>query len=144
MNTYLHSQKVVVNALFQAIPAIFNVLLVCLVFWLIFSIMGVTLFAGKFDFCRNDFNAPEVNESLINNKSDCLHYNYTWFKPKVNFDNVLTAYLALFQVVCRFPFYIHFEQVIKLNWLNYLYNSNNRPLSLCISENGHSKFTKTS
>jgi hypothetical protein len=33
--------QIVVNALMYAIPSIFNVLLVCLVFWLIFSIMGV-------------------------------------------------------------------------------------------------------
>jgi hypothetical protein len=39
---------VVVNALVQAIPSIFNVLLVCLIFWLIFAIMGVQLFAGKY------------------------------------------------------------------------------------------------
>lgn len=43
-----HSKKVVVNALVQAIPSIFNVLLVCLIFWLIFAIMGVQLFAGKY------------------------------------------------------------------------------------------------
>lgn len=41
-------QQVVVNALVQAIPSIFNVLLVCLIFWLIFAIMGVQLFAGKY------------------------------------------------------------------------------------------------
>jgi hypothetical protein len=35
---------VVVNALIKAIPSICNVLLVCLVFWLIFGIMGVQLF----------------------------------------------------------------------------------------------------
>lgn len=40
--------QVVVNALVQAIPSIFNVLLVCLIFWLIFAIMGVQLFAGKY------------------------------------------------------------------------------------------------
>ena len=40
--------QVVVNALVQAIPSIFNVLLVCIIFWLIFAIMGVQLFAGKF------------------------------------------------------------------------------------------------
>ena len=40
--------QVVVNALVQAIPSIFNVLLVCLIFWLIFAIMGVQMFAGKF------------------------------------------------------------------------------------------------
>ena len=32
----------------QAIPSIFNVLLVCLIFWLIFAIMGVQMFAGKY------------------------------------------------------------------------------------------------
>merc|ERR1719220_516633 len=43
--------KVVVNALIGAIPSIFNVLLVCLIFWLIFSIMGVNLFMGTFYKC---------------------------------------------------------------------------------------------
>ena len=40
--------QVVVNALVQAIPSIFNVLMVCIIFWLIFAIMGVQLFAGKY------------------------------------------------------------------------------------------------
>lgn len=43
--------KVVVNALIGAIPSIFNVMLVCLIFWLIFSILGVSMFAGKFYKC---------------------------------------------------------------------------------------------
>lgn len=43
--------RIVVNALMYAIPSIFNVLLVCLVFWLIFSIMGVQFFSGKFYKC---------------------------------------------------------------------------------------------
>ena len=89
------------NALIQAIPAIFNVLLVCLVFWLIFSIMGVNLFGGKFKQCV-DIDGVRVNASEVSNKSDCearRHLNYTWFNPKINFDNVLSGYLALFQVV---------------------------------------------
>lgn len=45
---YYCFHQVVVNALVQAIPSIFNVLLVCLIFWLIFAIMGVQLFAGKY------------------------------------------------------------------------------------------------
>lgn len=44
----MQGMRVVVNALVQAIPSIFNVLLVCLIFWLIFAIMGVQLFAGKY------------------------------------------------------------------------------------------------
>ena len=46
--SYSFDLQVVVNALVQAIPSIFNVLLVCLIFWLIFAIMGVQLFAGKY------------------------------------------------------------------------------------------------
>jgi len=34
-----------------AIPAIVNVLLVCLLFWLVFAIMGVQFFKGKFHKC---------------------------------------------------------------------------------------------
>lgn len=46
--------RIVVNALMYAIPSIFNVLLVCLVFWLIFSIMGVQFFGGKFYKCVDE------------------------------------------------------------------------------------------
>lgn len=46
--------RIVVNALMYAIPSIFNVLLVCLVFWLIFSIMGVQFFSGKFYKCLDE------------------------------------------------------------------------------------------
>lgn len=48
--------RIVVNALMYAIPSIFNVLLVCLVFWLIFSIMGVQFFSGKFYKCVDEFD----------------------------------------------------------------------------------------
>uniref|UniRef100_A0A8B9HP71 Sodium channel protein n=1 Tax=Astyanax mexicanus TaxID=7994 RepID=A0A8B9HP71_ASTMX len=92
--------RVVVNALIGAIPSIMNVLLVCLIFWLIFSIMGVNLFAGKFGRCLNRTGFV-YNASHINNKTECLAMNdtqYYWSKVKVNFDNVGAGYLALLQV----------------------------------------------
>ncbi|NWU90483.1 SCN5A protein, partial [Upupa epops] len=94
--------RVVVNALLGAIPSIMNVLLVCLIFWLIFSIMGVNLFAGKFGKCVNlTEEDAELNKS-INNLSDCELHNDTgkifWVNVKVNFDNVGSGYLALLQV----------------------------------------------
>ncbi|KAM3866083.1 sodium channel protein type 2 subunit alpha-like [Diretmus argenteus] len=92
--------RVVVNALIGAIPSIMNVLLVCLIFWLIFSIMGVNLFAGKFGKCVNRTGFIH-NISIINNKSDCQAMNDTqfyWTKVKVNFDNVGLGYLSLLQV----------------------------------------------
>ncbi|XP_039223001.1 sodium channel protein type 5 subunit alpha-like isoform X2 [Crotalus tigris] len=95
--------RVVVNALVGAIPSIMNVLLVCLIFWLIFSIMGVNLFAGKFGKCINKTEGDEpLNHSIVNNKSECQSMNDTgelyWTVVKVNFDNVGAGYLALLQV----------------------------------------------
>ncbi|NXB06648.1 SCN5A protein, partial [Cnemophilus loriae] len=94
--------RVVVNALLGAIPSIMNVLLVCLIFWLIFSIMGVNLFAGKFGKCVNMTDENSELSISIENKTDCEAYNNTgkifWVNVKVNFDNVGSGYLALLQV----------------------------------------------
>uniref|UniRef100_A0A8D2N7D5 Sodium channel protein n=1 Tax=Zonotrichia albicollis TaxID=44394 RepID=A0A8D2N7D5_ZONAL len=94
---------VVVNALLGAIPSIMNVLLVCLIFWLIFSIMGVNLFAGKFYYCVNTTTDERFDISQINNFSQCeelIQNNETarWKNVKVNFDNVGLGYLSLLQV----------------------------------------------
>uniref|UniRef100_A0A8C1TPR0 Sodium channel protein n=1 Tax=Cyprinus carpio TaxID=7962 RepID=A0A8C1TPR0_CYPCA len=108
--------RVVVNALIGAIPSIMNVLLVCLIFWLIFSIMGVNLFAGKFGKCVNRTGYIH-GVTLVNNKSDCQAMNDTqfyWTKVKVNFDNVGLGYLSLLQVVEEQP-------VKEINLYMYLY-----------------------
>ncbi|KAL9871756.1 sodium channel protein para isoform X4 [Glossina fuscipes] len=89
--------KVVVNALVQAIPSIFNVLLVCLIFWLIFAIMGVQLFAGKYFKCVDD-NGTTLSHEIIPNKNACDSENLTWENSAMNFDHVGNAYLCLFQV----------------------------------------------
>ncbi|XP_030244891.1 sodium channel protein para isoform X17 [Drosophila navojoa] len=89
--------KVVVNALVQAIPSIFNVLLVCLIFWLIFAIMGVQLFAGKYFKCE-DLNGTKLSHEIIPNRNACESENYTWVNSAMNFDHVGNAYLCLFQV----------------------------------------------
>ncbi|CAB4059328.1 SCN2A [Lepeophtheirus salmonis] len=69
--------KVVVNALVQAIPSIFNVLLVCLIFWLIFAIMGVQMFAGKYYKCE-DAEGNRLNASYTPDKETCLLENQYW------------------------------------------------------------------
>uniref|UniRef100_A0A671XXG5 Sodium channel protein n=1 Tax=Sparus aurata TaxID=8175 RepID=A0A671XXG5_SPAAU len=96
--------RVVVNALVGAIPSIMNVLLVCLIFWLIFSIMGVNLFAGKYYYCFNETAEEYFLPDVVNNKTECfafIHANYSevrWKNVKINFDNVGAGYLALLQV----------------------------------------------
>lgn len=97
------------NALTGAIPSIMNVLLVCLTFWLIFSIMGVNLFAGKFYHCVNTTNDVMFTPEQVSNKSMCEDMSRStggvrWKNVKVNFDNVAIGYLSLLQVVSAYIF----------------------------------------
>ena len=58
--------KVVVNALFSAVPGITNVAFVCLLFYVIFGILGLNLFMGKMYYCGDASNiaAHLVPESV--------------------------------------------------------------------------------
>ncbi len=97
-----------------AIPAIFNVLLVCLVFWLIFSIAGVQLFGGKFYKCVDSTGAKVLNYTMIPNRTVCeslVEQGYKWENSKIHFNNVLSGYLALFQVVCYVHIFYVFAQI---------------------------------
>lgn len=42
----------------MSVPAILNLLVIVLLFMVIFGIVGVNLFKGKFEYC--DIGAPEV------------------------------------------------------------------------------------
>ncbi|KAE9001800.1 Sodium channel protein type 5 subunit alpha [Phytophthora rubi] len=57
--------KLVVNALFESIPEVINVLFVCMLFFLIFSIVAVNYLKGTFNSCSGEvFSAlsdPQVN-----------------------------------------------------------------------------------
>ncbi|XP_051998217.1 sodium channel protein type 1 subunit alpha-like isoform X1 [Xyrauchen texanus] len=93
--------RVVVNALLGAIPSILNVLLVCLIFWLIFSIVGVNFFAGRFYECVKIDTDQRLPLEEVNNKTQCessKNNGTHWKHLKINFDNVGNGYLALLQV----------------------------------------------
>ena len=70
----MEGMKVVVNALVGALPSIFNVLLVCLIFWLIFAIIGVNLFMGKFQECIDTETGERFDKEVVPNKSVCLTF----------------------------------------------------------------------
>ncbi|NP_001305357.3 sodium voltage-gated channel alpha subunit 11 [Gallus gallus] len=86
--------KVVVNALLGAIPSILNVLLVCVVFWLLFNIVGVKLLGQKFWKCV----LKTGDNREVQNINDCRNYGGKWTNSYVNFDHVGMGYLALLQV----------------------------------------------
>ncbi|KAK7496846.1 hypothetical protein BaRGS_00011826, partial [Batillaria attramentaria] len=62
----IQSMKIVVNSLMRSIPSILNVFLVNMIFWLIFSVMGVQSFSGTFWKCI-DADGNKVPPSVIAN-----------------------------------------------------------------------------
>jgi hypothetical protein len=75
-----------------------NVLIICAIFFLIFSIIGVNLFSGLFYKCVSSTTGITLS-TAISTKAQCVATaNTVWFNSKVNFDNVAIGFLALFQV----------------------------------------------
>ena len=68
-----------------------------MVFTLVFSIIGVTIFSGKFNRCYNSKDGSKID--TVATKNECLSLsNTTWFNKKINFDNVFIGYIALLQI----------------------------------------------
>ena len=68
-----------------------------MIFWLIFSIIGVTLFKGLFYKCVS--STTGIKDTTVKSKDECLAKAGTqWYNSKMNFDNVASGFLSLFQV----------------------------------------------
>uniref|UniRef100_A0A8C6LBC0 Calcium voltage-gated channel subunit alpha1 Ia n=1 Tax=Nothobranchius furzeri TaxID=105023 RepID=A0A8C6LBC0_NOTFU len=96
--------KLVVETLITSLKPIGNIVLICCAFFIIFGILGVQLFKGKFFYCLG----PDVKN--ITNKSDCLQVNYKWVHHKYNFDNLGQALMSLFVLAS------------KDGWVNIMYH----------------------
>ncbi|KAG9343038.1 hypothetical protein JZ751_015256 [Albula glossodonta] len=82
--------KLVVETLITSLRPIGNIVLICCAFFIVFGILGVQLFKGKFYHCEGH------DMKNITNKSECLQANYRWIRRKYNFDNLGQALMALF------------------------------------------------
>ncbi|XP_069384943.1 sodium channel protein type 4 subunit alpha B-like isoform X2 [Paralichthys olivaceus] len=96
--------RLVLNTLVATVPSMCDAMLVCLLVWLMFSIMGVNLFSGKFYYCFNETAEQQFLPEEVNNMTQCLfliHENVSdvsWKNIKLNFDNVAEGYRSLLQV----------------------------------------------
>ena len=86
------SLKIVVSALLESIAAIFNVLIIILLIWLMFAILGVSLLAGKM------YNCSDPNITTL---VECTAQGYSWVNTNSNFDNVYRAFLVLFIITSQ-------------------------------------------
>ncbi|CAG5909706.1 unnamed protein product, partial [Menidia menidia] len=87
--------KLVVETLMSSLKPIGNIVVICCAFFIIFGILGVQLFKGKFFVCEGE----DVRN--ITNKSDCLQANYKWVRHKYNFDNLGQALMSLFVLASK-------------------------------------------
>lgn len=69
-----------------------------LLFFLIFAIIAVSEFKGRFYYCDTD----EISYTVINvyTKWDCINNGAEWLNRNYSFDNTLQAMRALFQIAC--------------------------------------------
>ena len=78
----MEGMKVVISALIGALPGIANVMAVCLIFWLIFAIIGVNFFMGQFQECV-DSEGNRFDHEVVPNKSVCLDLEGgIWVNPR--------------------------------------------------------------
>ncbi|XP_072539605.1 voltage-dependent T-type calcium channel subunit alpha-1I [Salminus brasiliensis] len=96
--------KLVVETLITSLKPIGNIVLICCAFFIIFGILGVQLFKGKFYYCVG------LDVKNITNKSDCLLAKYKWVHHKYNFDNLGQALMSLFVLAS------------KDGWVNIMYH----------------------
>ncbi|XP_058236365.1 voltage-dependent T-type calcium channel subunit alpha-1H isoform X2 [Hemibagrus wyckioides] len=82
--------KLVVETLITSLRPIGNIVLICCAFFIVFGILGVQLFKGKFYHCEG------FDTRNITNRSECLQSNYRWVRRKYNFDNLGQALMSLF------------------------------------------------
>eukprot|EP00752_Nemacystus_decipiens_P007034 g6310.t1 len=104
--------KRVVNAMICGLPPVLNVAVVVLVFFLIFSILGVRLFKGTFVGCdfsglsttavvtaMSDFGLSRETYVKPFREPDCLAVGGVWGATvDQNFDNVGSGLLSLFEI----------------------------------------------
>lgn len=81
--------RISVRSLAIAIPGIFNVIIITLIFYLIFGVIGINYFKGRLYYC--DTRHLTFSTGFINDKWECLIYGGEWNKYFLNFDNIGSA-----------------------------------------------------
>lgn len=84
--------RISIQALVVAIPAMTKLLLIVGLFFIIFAIMGITLFKGSFEICNtSSANLTPNIIKLINDEYSCINYGGVWETYYKNFNDLGTA-----------------------------------------------------
>lgn len=89
----------VFSSLVNSLPSIRNVAFIAVLVWIIYAILGTSLFNGSMYACTADewgdisFSGPEIR-----NRTECLERGFAWTTPDENFDNLWNSMVTLFEV----------------------------------------------
>lgn len=94
--------KLVVATLFSSLQQIGNIVFICASFFIIFGILGVQMFKGKYYYC----DGVSEFDTSVKNKDDCLarkehHPNTEWRNQRYNFDDLGGALMSLFVLASK-------------------------------------------
>jgi hypothetical protein len=85
---YRH-MKIVVNSLARIVVPLLNVIIVIVIVWLIFGILGINFAGGKLGYC-------DINFYFDVSKEVCIANGFTWKRAYWNFDNIGESMVTLF------------------------------------------------
>lgn len=103
------SLQVAVGSLGNALPAIGNGVIVCSLILLLYAIVGISLFKGRFWYCVPKFEtgteysvyleAQRQKISHIKNQEQCLEAGCQWVNRLRNFDDIWAAICVLWEIM---------------------------------------------
>ncbi|CAF0725518.1 unnamed protein product [Adineta ricciae] len=88
--------KLVVQTLMSSLRPIGHIVVICCTFFIIFGILGVQLFKGKFYYCEGPYVRNVTTRQQCEDTPD-----HRWKNQQYNFDNLGQALLALFVLASR-------------------------------------------
>jgi hypothetical protein len=107
------AMRIVINALLKALPAVYWTVVLLLCLFLVWAILGISLFAGKFNLCTDAsvsdmfscsgwFRASPTTGTTTSAasgflRSPTLLLPRVWYVPRTNFDSVFGAVKTLFE-----------------------------------------------
>lgn len=86
--------KIAIKSLVMAFPDMINIIIIMLLFFICFGIIGISYFKGKMFACKTDFISFKIDE--IPNKWVCFNTGGEWVNPDSNFDNIQNSMRTLF------------------------------------------------
>eukprot|EP00899_Mesostigma_viride_P019947 jgi/Mesvir1/27954/Mv20161-RA.1 len=90
--------QIVVRALLASFPGLGNLLVVSALIWLIFAILGMSLFMGTFYYCT-DPSVADRDACQGTFLVDGVEVPRRWRNANANFDNIVKAMMTLFELV---------------------------------------------